>query len=248
MATRAEKKKAAALEPFSVLSDDKSPLTEAFRTIRANLLFTGVDAPRRKLLVASAVRMEGKTTTVANLGMTMALAGSKTLIIDTDLRRPKLHRFFQFSSKVGLTSVLGDQAEIRQAIQGTKLADLSVLPSGPSVANPAELLGSRRMAEMVNHLEQQYDILVFDSPPVIPVADALVLVGLSDGVLLVVRSGGAPYKVVSRARSQLDGVKANILGVLLNAFDFRREGYYSPYSYYYGYGYDDTNTDGHKAR
>lgn len=247
MAAPAEKKTLMS-GAISIQSDDKSPLAEAFRVIRANLLFTGVDVPHRKLLVVSSVRMEGKTTTVANLGVTMALAGSKTLLIDTDLRRPKLHRLFQLNAKVGLTSVLGGQVDLEQAVQGTRLAGLSVLPSGPSVANPAELLGSRRMAELVNHLQQRYDILVFDSPPVINVADALVLVGLTDGVLLVVRSGGVPHKVVSRAKAQLDGVKANILGVLLNAFDFRREGFYSPYSYYYGYGYDDTNSDGHRSR
>lgn len=248
MVKPAERRKPPVPEGLSMLSDAKSPLMEPFRAVRTNLLFSGVDNPRRKLLVTSAVPREGKTTTVVNLGMTMALAGSKTLLIDTDLRRPGLHRHLQLTAKVGLTSVLANQADPHQAIQSTKLADLFVLPSGPLVANPSELLGSRRMAELVGHLQQQYDILVFDSPPVMTVADALVLVGLSDSVILVVRSGGAPHEVVSRAKKQLESVKANILGVLLNAFDFKREAYYSSYYYNYAYGYGESNSDGHKAK
>ncbi len=248
MAKPAERKKPPVPEAFSIVSDGKSPLIEPFRAVRTNLLFSGVDNPHRKLLVTSSVPREGKTTTVVNLGITMALAGSKTLLIDTDLRRPDLHRHLQLNAKVGLTSVLGNQADLHQAIQSTKLADLSVLPSGPLVANPSELLGSRRMAELVSHLQQQYDILVFDSPPVVTVADALVLVGLSDSVILVIRSGGAPHEVVSRAKKQLDGVKANILGALLNAFDFKREAYYSFYYYNYAYGYGESNADGQKAK
>lgn len=245
-----EKKKPATPELPSVLSDTSSALTEAFRGLRTNLLFAGVDNPNRRLLVTSAIPQEGKTTTVANLGVTMALAGTRTLLIDADLRRPGLQRQFQLSSKVGLTSVLGDQAEPLQAIQGTKLAELSVLPSGPSVANPAELLGSRRMADLVSRLQDQYDLLIFDSPPLITVADALVLAGISDGVILVIRSGGAPHEVAARAKKQLEGVKANIVGALLNAFDIRREAYYSPYYYYYryAYGYGDASTDGHKPK
>ncbi len=248
MASPAEKKKSPTPGFPSILSDAGSALTEAFRGLRTNLLFSGVDEPRRRILVTSAIPKEGKTTTVANLGATMALAGSRTLLIDADLRRPGLHRYFQLSGKVGLTSVLGDQAELREAIQRTKLAELSVLPCGPAVANPAELLGSRRMAELVNHLAAQYDLLVFDSSPVITVADALVLAGVSDGVILVVRSGGAPHEVVSRAKKQLESVKANIVGAVLNAFDAKGEGYYSPYYYRYGYGYGDSNSDGQKAK
>ncbi len=250
MANPAEKEKPSGGEPVSVLTDARSPLTEAFRAVRTNLLYLGVDQPHRKLLVTSAVPKEGKTTTVANLGMTIALAGSRTLLVDADLRRPGLHRLFQLSSKVGLTSVLGDQADVARAIQGTKLTDLFMLPSGPPVANPAELLGSRRMAELVSHLEHQYDVLVFDSPPLFATADPLVLAGLSDGVILVIRSGAVPHEVASRAKRQLESVKANILGVVLNAFDFRREAYYSRYYYYYYYGYQygNSSTDGHEGQ
>ncbi len=252
MAIPVEKEQSSGPEPVSVLTETKSPLTEAFRAVRTNLLYLGVDEPHRKLLVTSAVPREGKTTTVANLGITMALAGSRTLLIDADLRRAGLHRFFQLSSKVGLTSALGDQADLAQAIQGTKLPNLFVLPSGPHVPNPPELLGSRRMAELVSHLQQQYDTLLFDSPPVASVADASVLVGLSDGVILVIRSGAVSHEVVARAKQQLESVKANILGALINGFDFRREAYYSPYYYYYyhsyyGYGYGNSNTDGQGA-
>ncbi len=240
-------------EPGSLLTDANSPLTEAFRTVRTNLVYLAVDKPLRSLLVTSAVPKEGKTTTVANMGATMALAGTRVLLVDADLRRPALHQFFQVDAKPGLTSLLGDQADLTHAIQATKLANLFVLPSGPHVPNPNELLGSRRMADLVKLLQEQYDVLVMDSPPMFATADPLVLAGISDGVILVLRSGAVPRDVASRVKQQLESVKANILGVVLNAFDFRREAYYSSSSYYYyyyygyrgGYGYGNSNPDGH---
>lgn len=240
-------KKPAASEPLSILSDPTLTLTEAYRTARTNLLFMGVDEPYRKIMVTSAVPREGKTTAVANLGMTMAQAGSRVLLVDADMRRPGLHRFFQLGNKVGLTSVLGDQADITQAIQPTKLPGLSLLTAGPSVASPADLLASRRMADLVKRLEEQYDILLFDTPPVITVVDAMVLGGTCDGVILVVRSGAVPHEVVSRAKRQLENARARVLGVLLNAFDFKREAY-SYYYYTYAYGYGSANTDGERAK
>lgn len=240
-------------EPASLLTDATSPLMEAFRTVRTNLVYLGVDKPLRSLLVTSAVPKEGKTTTVANMGATMALAGTRVLLVDADLRRPALHQVFQIDAKPGLTSLLGDQADPAQAIQATKLTNLFVLPSGPHVPNPNELLGSRRMADLVKRLQDQYDVLVMDSPPMFATADPLVLAGISDGVILVLRSGAVPRDVASRVKQQLESVKANILGVVLNAFDFRREAYYSSSSYYYyyyygyrgGYGYGNSNADGH---
>ncbi len=244
-------RKAGVSEPLSVLRYPKSPLAESFRAVRTNLHYLGVDKPHRKLLVTSAFPKEGKSTSVANLGVTIALGGSRTLVIDADLRRPSLHRFFRVSSKVGLTSVLIGEADLGQAVQATELPELFVLPSGPLVMNPAELLGSRRLAEMVRTLQDQYDFLVFDSPPVAVASDPLVLVDVSDGVVLVVRSGAVARQAVMRAKQQLEGVKANILGVVVNAFDHRREAYYySPYYYYYYYSYGkgDAYHNGDKER
>ncbi len=253
MVNPAKKEKPAGPESASLPTDARSPLTEAFRTVRANLVYLGVDKPLRSLLVTSAVPKEGKTTTVANMGVTMALAGTRVLLVDTDLRRPALHQFFQLNAKPGLTSLFGDQADPAQVIQGTKVPGLFVLPSGPHVPNPNELLGSRRMAELVKRLQDQYDVLVLDSPPMFATADPLVLAGISDGVILVLRSGSVPRDVASRVKQQLESVKANILGVVLNAFDFKREAYYSSSSYYYyyyygyrgGYGYGNSKPDGH---
>jgi len=244
--TPAEKRPSAS-EPLSILSDPNLTLTEAYRTARTNLLFMGVDEPYRKIMVTSAVPREGKTTAVANLGMTMAQAGSRTLLVDADMRRPELHRFFQLGNKVGLTSVLGDRADISQAIQQTKAPGLYLLTSGPSVASPADLLASRRMAELVKHLEEQYEMVLFDTPPVITVVDAMVLGGVCDGVILVVRSGRVPHEVVSRAKRQLESARAKVVGVLLNAFDFKRE-LYSYYYYTYAYGYGGSNADGQRAK
>lgn len=231
------KKRAQPPDTLITLLDQKSPVTEAFRTLRANLVAADVDTPRRKLLVTSTVAKEGKSTAVANLGVVMAMAGSRTLIVDGDLRRPTQHRVFQVSAKVGLTSVLIGQAELQQAIQATKLPALHLLPSGPAVPNPTDLLGSRRMTELVEKLQADYEYVLFDSPPVTTGADALILVGISDGVLLVIGSGRAPQKIVARAAKHLESVHANLLGALLMGFDFRREGYYGSYYHAYAYGY-----------
>lgn len=221
------------------VADPKSPIAEAYRTVRTNLQFVNVDQAKKTVLVTSAAPGEGKSTTTANLGVSMAMGGVKTLLVDSDLRRPTLHKLFGLSNAAGLSSVLADQAPLGRGLHDTQLPNLSVLTSGPIPPNPAEMLASKRMHDTVEQLAGQYDMVFFDSPPVISVSDSMVLASLVDGVVLVVRAGAFPNEVVRNAKAQLESVKANFLGVVLNSVDLRRDGYYYRYyyQYYYGYGY-----------
>jgi capsular exopolysaccharide synthesis family protein len=167
------------------------------------------------------------------------MGGVKTLLVDSDLRRPTLHKLFGLPNTAGLSSILADQAPLDRGLHPTQLPNLSVLTSGPIPPNPAEMLASKRMHDTVAHLAGQYDTIFFDSPPVISVSDSMVLASLVDGVVLVVRAGAFPNEVVRNAKAQLESVRANFLGVVLNSVDLRRDGYYYRYyyQYYYGYGY-----------
>ncbi|MFA5028857.1 MAG: CpsD/CapB family tyrosine-protein kinase [Candidatus Methylomirabilota bacterium] len=228
------------------LTDPKSPISEAYRTIRTNLQFVGVDQAKKAILVTSAAPGEGKSTTTANLGVSMAMGGLKVVLVDSDLRRPTLHKHFGLSNTVGLSSILADQAPLTQGLQATQLPSLSVLTSGPIPPNPAEMLASARMRELCEHLRSQSDLVIFDSPPVISVSDAMVLASLADGVVLVVRAGAFPSDVARNAKAQLESVKATFLGVVLNSVDLKRDGYYYRYyyQYYYGYGYNNDSKSG----
>ena len=225
-------------EALVALSDPKSPIAEAYRTVRTNLQFMNLDQSKKCFLVTSAGPGEGKSTTVANLGVTMAMAGNRTLLVDTDLRRPILHKLFAIPNTVGLTSVLAGQAKVESAIQSGRLANLYFLTSGPLPPNPAEILMAPPMADFLEFARANYDVVILDSPPVISVSDALVLGSLADGVVLVIRSGQYPYGFIRQAKSQLEGVKATLLGTVLNSVDFKHDGYYYyQYYYYHYYGY-----------
>ncbi len=229
------------------VSDPKSPIAEAYRTLRTNLQFVNVDQDKKTILVTSAAPGEGKSTTTANLGVSVAMGGVKTLLVDSDLRRPVLHKLFGLPNTAGLSSYLADQAPLSRGVQATQLPHLSILTSGPIPPNPAEMLASKRMLEMVEELKCQFDQIFFDSPPIISVSDSTVLASMVDGVVLVVRAGAFPNDVVRNAKAQLESVKANFLGVVLNSVDLRRDGYYYRYyyQYYYGYGYTtDSNKGG----
>lgn len=224
---------------LALLEDPYSLGAEAFRTLRTNLQFSSVDQPYKKLLITSAGPGEGKTTVIANLGVALAQAGKKTLLFDTDLRRPALYKVFGIDEAVGLTSLLTGEEVVGQAIQATTQPNLFLLPTGPLPSNPSELLGSQKMKELIMSLERSFDILLFDSPPVTLAADASVLATLVDGVLLVIKAGTQPAQVLRRVREQLEAVKAHLIGAILNAVDFKRDGYYYGYSYkyYHRYGY-----------
>ena len=212
----------------------RSPISEAYRALRTNIQYSSVDNPLRTLLITSTDPTEGKTTTVANLGTVMAQAGLSVIVVDSDLRRPVLHQYFEVSRNVGLTNALLDKSPGTDGyLQETEVENLRVLACGPLPPNPSELLNSQRMRELIEQLKEEADVLLFDSPPILAVTDASILANQVDGVLLVVDAGTTRRGVAQRGKEQLDKVGANVLGAALNKLSRRgREGYYY-YHYYY---------------
>lgn len=221
---------------FYVVANPKSVIAEAFNTIRTNLLFAAPDRTIRTLLVTSGSPWEGKSTVVISMGITQARYGAKTLIVDTDMRRPRLHRSFKIEADVGLSNVLVGTASIDQAVVATEFENLHLLPCGPVPPNPSDLLRMERLANLINDLKDRYDTIILDSPPVIPVADPRILSGLVDGVVLVVKLGTTTTEAVTSVSRELEAVKAPLLGTVLNDLDIKRRGYGYRYGYGYGYG------------
>ncbi len=197
------------------LREPASAAAEAYRTLRTNILFSSLDKPIHTLLITSAEPTLEKSLTAANLAVTMAQAEQRVLLVDCDLRQPMLHTIFGLANDQGLTSAILDQ-EAPLAIQPTEVPGLSLLLSGPLPPRPADLLGSRRMEGLLHRLRQAADIIIFDTPPVQNVTDALVLSTRVDGVLLVVQAGRSRRDRVREARQKLEKVKANLLGVVLS--------------------------------
>ncbi len=222
----------------------KSPISEAYRTFRTNLQYTKLDRDLKALLVTSPGPGEGKSTSVSNLAITMAQMGSRVLLIDSDLRRPVLHSIFKVDRRVGLSNVLVGRATIEEAVQKTDIENLFVMPCGTLPPNPSELLASNAMTRTLEEMKARYDMVLFDSPPIIAVTDAAVLSSRLDGVILVVKAGQTDREAAYRAYSLLKNVNARILGALLNGVQI--ESMYGSYYYYYHYYY--YGKDGDKKR
>lgn len=218
-----------------VRDDPKSPAAEAIRSLRTNLQFVGLDRPLKSVLVTSADPSEGKTSISANLAVSLAQSGTRTILVGADLRKPSLHRVFGVSNRTGLTSVLLGQSRLSDTLEETDVENLKILNSGPIPPNPAELLGSKAMKGLVAELEEAADMVIFDATPALAVTDAVLLANAVDGVLLVVSMNKTPREVVRRAKDQLLQVRANLVGVVANRVEARgRSKYY--YYYYYGEG------------
>ena len=217
------------------LDKKHSPIAEGYRVLRTNIQFSGVDEPVRALLITSASPQEGKSTTTANLAVTLAQADQRVILVDTDLRRPTAHKLFNLSNNVGITSALMQRADeaADAVLQDTAVSGLRVLTSGPLPPNPSELLGSERMRHLVERLRSQCDVLIFDSPPVMAAADAAILSTLVDGTLLVIDADSTRRAEALRAQETLAKVGGRLLGVVLNKLGERSSGYYSYYYYYY---------------
>jgi non-specific protein-tyrosine kinase len=196
------------------ITDPRSPAAEAYRTLRTNLSFFSLDQPIRSLVVTSPAAGEGKSTAVANLAVTMAQSGRRTVLVDCDLRRPSLHELFGLNMAPGLTNVvLEEMAEL--PLQATGVDGLSLLSSGPTPPNPADLLGAQRMERLIAQLSERADIVLFDAPPVVAAADAAILGAKADGVLLVIQAGRTRRDQSERARELLEQAKVRIVGVAL---------------------------------
>lgn len=220
--------------------EPKSIIAECTRAIRTNLLFMSPDKPFKRLLVTSSGPQEGKSTTAINLGIAMAQSGNRVLLVDTDMRRPRLHKAFGVSNERGVSSVIVGEGKLDDAIKSTEIPGLFILPCGPVPPNPAELLHTKAFGELLNRLGERFDRILLDTPPVGAVADAVVLSTQVDGVVLVLKSGQTNRELARRTVRVLKDVKANIYGAVLNDVNLeagKYGDYYYGYIYrYYGYG------------
>lgn len=209
----------------------KSSVSEAYRVLRTNIQYSSIDKPLKTIVITSAGPMEGKTTTIANLAVTFAQAGTKVLLIDADLRKPNVHKVFKFLNNRGLTNFLTAQVELKSYIRHDIIKSLDILTSGTIPPNPSEILNSGAMKNFMERVRSEYDIVLIDSPPVCSVTDASIISTYVDGTILVVKSGKTEIDAVKRAKEILEKVNANIIGVVLNNLDKKSLGnnYYQHY-------------------
>jgi|HubBroStandDraft_1064217.scaffolds.fasta_scaffold08669_4 succinoglycan biosynthesis transport protein ExoP len=223
----------------------KSQISEAFRALRTSLLLSQAEHPPQVILVTSALPREGKTTAAVNLAVTLAQLGDRTLLMDSDLRKPGIRRAMNLTigKELGLSSFLAGVCTLDEAIlPHPTISNLSALTTGPVPPSPADLLSSHRMQEAIAEARRRFKFVVIDSPPIMAATDAVIISALTDGVLLVVRSGETPKEAFTRSRDLLAAVKSRLLGVVLNAVDSSAPDYYYSYRYYpyaYGYGYGE---------
>ena len=228
------------------LNAPKSTASESYRGIRTNILFSCAEVSPQVILVSSPGPREGKTMTSTNLAITMAQSGSKVVQLDCDLRRPKLHRMFGLAKDRGITNLLVGNASFEEVVVHSKVPNLDLIFSGPIPPNPSEMLGSKRMTELIDELRKRYTRIIIDSPPITAVTDAVILAKAVDGVVLVIRAGQTVREVAKNSVHQLQSVGGNILGAVLNAVDIGKDKYYYYYYYqYYHYYYGD---DGEKKK
>ena len=202
-----------------IFADSRSALSEAYRQLRTSILLSTAGHPPKSLLVTSSLPSEGKTTTATNTAISLAQTGAKVLIVDADMRRPRLHSVFNISNGEGLSTLLSSEstdADITRVVKIDDGTQLSLLTSGPIPPNPAELIGSDQMANLLKRLQNHYTHVVIDSPPITSFTDGVLIASMVDGVILVVHSGKSSRQVVKRSRQLLQEVGARILGVVLN--------------------------------
>ncbi|MGS0683820.1 polysaccharide biosynthesis tyrosine autokinase [Nakamurella sp. GG22] len=220
--------------PLIVDSRARSVRAEAFRQLRTNLQYVDVDDPLKVIAVTSSVAGEGKSSTATNLAVSFAEAGSTVLLIEGDLRRPKVAEYLGLEGSIGLTNVLTGRLALEDVLQPWGKGGLSVLASGPIPPNPAELLGSKSMAQLLKSLKKSFEIIIIDTPPLLPVTDGAIISAEADGAILVVRHGRTTRHQVSTAVASLEAVDARLLGSVMNMMPTRGADAYG-----YGYGYDD---------
>ena len=236
-------------EPVEIITQSRpqSQMAESYRALRTSLLLTSLGAPPKAILITSALPQEGKTTTSINTAIVLAQKGTRVLLIDADLRRPSIHKTLGLGPRIGLSNALTGGCTVQQAIvRSSLLPNLFILPAGTPPPNPAELLASAEMFDMVQALREQYDHIVIDTPPTLSVTDAVVLSTRSDAVVLVIRSGQTTKPALRRAREILAQVNARVSGILLNAVNLKSPDYYYYYEYQgkYGQRYYDNDVSG----
>ncbi len=230
LAIRLKRRDDNSMDPGLVaLESPKSMITETYRVLRTNMGFAGIEQPFKTVLVTSALAMEGKSTTVANLAVVTAQAGNKVILVDCDLRRPCIHKLFQISNEMGFTSCIINEIEPERVAHSLSMLNLHVLTSGPIPPNPAEILNSMRTRNMWSDLKERYDYVFIDSPPILSVTDGAIIASQTDASALVVHAGKTRKEVAAQAKDRLQQANARIIGVVLNQTKPNDQDYY----YYY---------------
>lgn len=234
--SRLKDKEGTRLSDLYIFKHPKGMVAECSRAIRTNLHFMSPDKPLKTIMVTSALPREGKTTSSVNLAVTMAQAGGKVLLVDTDMRRPRVHRSFAIENSSGISSLILGESTFEEAIHHSEMPGLDVLPCGPVPPNPSELLHTKKFADVFEQLCSMYDKIIFDAPPVGAVTDPVILGTYVDGAILVAKTGGTPRDTVAQALRVLDDAHVNFLGLVLNDMEIstKKYGYY--YGKYYRYG------------
>ncbi|MDN7241721.1 CpsD/CapB family tyrosine-protein kinase [Planococcus sp. N028] len=211
-------------------TNPRSFVVEQFRTLRTNINFSSPDGDLRSIVITSAAPEEGKSTASANLAVVFAQEGKRVLLIDGDMRKPTTHHTFHMANAQGLSSVLTRQASIEEAIHQTLIERLDLLTCGPIPPNPAELLASQSMTALIEQLKEMYDLIIFDAPPVLSVADAQILANKCEGTILVVNSGKTEKEQALKAKEAIASSNSRLIGAVLNNFVPPKDNYY--YQYY----------------
>lgn len=229
------------------ITHPKSPIAEAYRTLRTNIQFSSFDKSVKTVTVTSSGPGEGKSTVASNLAVVTAQSGKKTLIIDCDQRRSRLHKVFGLSNMVGLSNMLAGEVAFPDVVQQTEIENLYVLTAGTRPPNPSELLASEKMKSFIHTMRDEFDYVIMDTPPVLIVTDAQLLADYTDGYLLVVSSGDVDRNAAAKSKELLENVNAKILGVVLNNLEISEKGYYGYYYHYY-YGVDGQKVKARKRK
>lgn len=214
----------------------KSPVSEAFRNMRTNILFSDIDNERKVLAITSSGGSEGKTTVLANLGVTLCQSGRRVLILDCDLRKPQVHRRFELDNTTGLTNLLLKEIKTVDAFRRTEVSNLFAISAGPTPPNPSEILASRRMTEIITELKLHFDYILLDTPPLGMVTDAAVLNSVVDGYIVLASLGTVHRDGLLYVLDTLARINAHVVGIVANKVPvskrFSKYGYYSAYGYY----------------
>ncbi len=240
---------AASQEPLIAMSKPRMPVSEAFRSLRTNLQFSGIETPLKTFLVTSASPSDGKSSVAANLATVIAQSDKDVVIVDCDMRRPTMHKLFKLSNRLGLSDYfIRTPDKMTGVVKKTAVNGLNLITSGSLPPNPSELLGSNKMQDVIKLLGKHFDTVILDSPPLLAVTDALILAKGVDGVILVIDPKKTKRGAIQQAVEQLQRLDARLLGIVLNNIKVKRSSYYYNREYYYSKHYGKTGTDSTPAQ